>query len=141
MSDEALDHSVKIAHLTMLQGVITRMGSNSFTLKTLSISFGAAFIAVIASAKNPNFYYAIGAVVPIVMFWLMDAAYLRQERLYRRMYEAVRKDEEIELYSMDASVFSDDVKHAVWLALTWSVGWFYAAVLFGLFVISWLIIK
>ena len=42
------DESIRIAHLTMLQGVITRMGANSFTLKALAATFGSAAVAVMA---------------------------------------------------------------------------------------------
>ena len=141
MNDDNLNHSIKIAHLTMIQGVITRMGANSFTLKTLSISLAAAFVAVITAAKKPSYYYIMGAVIPIVMFWLMDAGYLRLERMYRRMYDAVRTDAEIEAYSMDATIFSEEIAKAWKLAFTWSLAWFYLAVLIGLIIISSLIIN
>ncbi len=126
----------------MIQGVITRMGANSFTLKTLSISFAGVFVAVITAADKPSFYYTIGAVIPIIMFWMMDAAYLRLERMYRHMYDVVRNDTDnnFEAYSMDASVFNDEVVKAWRLAFTWSVAWFYCAVLIGFIFISGLII-
>ncbi len=80
---EVQDESIRIAHLTMLQGVITRMGANSFTLKALAATFGSAAVAVMATAETPSPYYAVAAVVPMIIFWLMDAQYLRLERAYR----------------------------------------------------------
>ena len=126
--------SIRIAHLTMLQGVITRMGANSFTLKALSATFGSAAVAITATADNPSLYYAIAAFVPVLIFWLMDAQYLRYERAYRNLYEHVRKGEEIEAYSLDAAPFMQDIRSVFRVALSWSVSLFYLAILvsFGL---------
>ena len=78
--------SVRVAHLTLLQGVVTRMGANSFKLKALAATFGSAGIAIMATMQNPSPYYPVAAVIPIVIFWLMDAQYLRLERGYRHMF-------------------------------------------------------
>ena len=71
------DESIRIAHLTMLQGVITRMGANSFTLKALAVTFGSAAVVIMATVETPSPYCAVAAVVPMIIFWLMDAQYLR----------------------------------------------------------------
>lgn len=131
--------AVKIAHLTMLQGVITRMGANSFTLKALSASFGSAGIAVMATVDKPSPYYAVAALIPILMFWLMDAQYLRYERGYRKLFDKVRRGEEVDSYSLDASPFLRDMEHVMKLALSWSVSVFYAAILIAFAVVALLI--
>ena len=41
--------AMRIAHPAMLQGVITRMGANPFTLKALAAAFGSAAVAVMAT--------------------------------------------------------------------------------------------
>lgn len=128
--------SMKIAHLTMLQGVITRMGANSFALKALSATFGSAAIAALASSSDPSPLYAVAAVVPIFMFWIMDAQYLRIERAYRTLYEKVRKGEEVDAYSLDASAFMSHVGMAIRLAFSWSVAIFYLAMVGSLALIA-----
>lgn len=65
-----VSESIRIAHLTMLQGVMARMGSNSFALKALSATFGSAAIAIMATAQKPSPYYAVAALVPILVFGL-----------------------------------------------------------------------
>ena len=97
--------SIRIAHLAMLQGVIARMGSNSFTLKALAATFASAAIAVMATAQKSSPYYAVAALVPIIIFWLMDAQYLRYERSYRKLFERVRRGEEVEAYDLNAEPF------------------------------------
>ena len=135
------DESIRIAHLTMLLGVITRMGANSFTLKALAATFGSAAVAVMATAEKPSPYYAISAIVPVIMFWLMDAQYLRLERAYRVLYEHVRKGEEIESYSLEATPFMQDTASVFRLALSRSVSWFYVAIFLSLGVVALLIFR
>lgn len=143
MTDQRLtiSESVQIAHLSMLQGVITRMGANSFTLKALSASFGSAAIAVMATVDRPSPYYAISAVVPIFIFWLMDAQYLRYERGYRKLFDLVRRGEHLDPYDLDASPFMSDIQPVLRLAISWSVAGFYLAILTGLGIVATLIIK
>ena len=135
------DESIRIAHLTMLQGVITRMGANSFTLKALAATFGSAAVAVMATVEKPSPYYAVAAIVPMIIFWLMDAQYLRLERAYRKLYDHVRKGEEVEAYSLEATPFMKDTASVLRLAVSWSVSWFYVAILLSLGGVACLIFK
>lgn len=138
---EPQDESIRIAHLTMLQGVIARMGSNSFTLKALSATFGSAAVAIMATADKPSPYYAIAAIVPMIIFWLMDAQYLRYERGYRRLFDHVRKGGEIEAYSLEAEPFMSEVTPVLRTAFSFSVLWFYAALFLSLGIVAFLIAK
>lgn len=140
MTQQPIDENVKIAHLTMLQGVIARMGANSFTLKALSASFGSAAIAVMATADKPSPYYAISALIPIAMFWLMDAQYLKYERAYRKLFERVRKNEHLDPYCLDPGPFMGEIGNVVRIALSWSVSGFYVALMIGLAVVALLLI-
>ncbi|MBC6402287.1 MAG: hypothetical protein GDA39_02175 [Hyphomonadaceae bacterium] len=130
--DESIRESIRIAHLAMLQGVITRMGANSFTLKALVAAFGSAAVAVMAAVEKPSPYYALAAILPMIILWLMDARYLRLERAYRRLYDHVRKGEGVEAYSLDATPFMKDTAPVLRLAVSWSVGWFYIPILLTL---------
>lgn len=133
------DESIRIAHLTMLQGVITRMGANSFTLKALAATFGSAAVAVMATVETPSPYYVVAAIVPMIVFWLMDAQYLRLERAYRKLYDHVRKGEEVEAYSLEATPFMKDISSVYRLAVSWSVSWFYVAIFLSLGAVAVLI--
>ena len=80
--------------LEFVQSIITRMASNSFLLKGWSITVTTAFLAL--SAKDPNPFFAIIPLFPAIAFWGLDAYYLRQERLYRKLYNDLRLGEEEE---------------------------------------------
>ncbi|MEZ9325809.1 hypothetical protein AB4149_13200 [Vibrio cyclitrophicus] len=81
----------KIAHLTFIQGVINRMGQNSFLLKGWSITVVAALFALAAQGANKQF--VLIAYFPAFMFWVLDGYFLYQERLFRKLYEKVSCNE------------------------------------------------
>lgn len=77
----------KIAHLTFIQGVINRMGQNSFLLKGWSVTVVAALFAL--SSKGADDKFVLIAYFPAFMFWFLDAFFLHQEKLFRKLYEEV----------------------------------------------------
>lgn len=81
----------KIAHLGFIQGIITRMGGNSFLLKGWSVTLVAALFAL--AAKDTNKHYLVLAYFPVLMFWGLDAFFLRTEKLYRKLYDQVARNE------------------------------------------------
>lgn len=124
-----------IAHMSMIQGVINRMAANSLALKTLSVTIASAVLALsIGKDGTSAFIPAIG-LLPIAVFWILDAKYLRLERLYRQLYDHVRLGEETEPFSMKVNVADKNVPSAVRLAFSWSVWWCYASVAIVLIVV------
>jgi hypothetical protein len=94
-------------HLDLLQSVISRMASNSFALKGWSVTVTAALLGLAAKDSSPGF--AIIAFYPALAFWGLDAYYLRQERRFRALYDAVRKDVVVEPFAMDPKGFDAQV--------------------------------
>lgn len=82
----------KYKHLELVQGIVNRMASNSFMLKGWAVTLVAGIFAL--AGKDTDRLYFLVAYVPILVFWGLDAYYLFQERLYRSLYEKVRKTEE-----------------------------------------------
>ena len=80
----------KMEYLKLIQDVITRMANNSFALKGWAITLvvGLFGISVVNNA-GIGFYCII--YIPIITFWFLDTYYLRQERLFRGLYNRVRK--------------------------------------------------
>ncbi len=75
-------------HLGFIQAIIARMAGNSFLIKGWSVTVSAALFALAANDANRSF--AIVALLPALAFWGLDAYYLRQERLFRRLYNESR---------------------------------------------------
>lgn len=104
----------KIAHLQMIQAVITRMAGNSFMVKGWTVTLVAALFALAAVDANRFFVYV--AYLPAVMFWALDAYFLRQEHLFRKLFDHVR---EAKGGTVDFSMST----HPFDVGTTWSVVW------------------
>jgi hypothetical protein len=73
-------------YLDLLQGVITRLGGNSFQLKGWSVALASVIIGLTAKDSHPTLSWL--ALIPVGAFWVLDAYYLAMERLYRERYVA-----------------------------------------------------
>lgn len=107
----------KIKHLEMIQGVINRMANNSFLLKGWSVILVSALFAL--AAKDTNIVFILLAYFPALAFWILDGYFLRQEKLFRKLYDKVRGLDEAEVdFSMDTSSVSNEV--ASWCEVVFS---------------------
>ena len=66
-------------YLTMLQSNIERMATNCKNCKTWMITMVTAFMALESAVKAVNEWILLG-LLPIVLFWYLDAFYLSLER-------------------------------------------------------------
>ncbi len=79
----------QMKHLDFIQGVINRMGSNSFQMKGWMITIVSALLALYSSSSNK--LYLLFAILPTLLFWYLDTYYLQQERKFRGLYNDVAK--------------------------------------------------
>ncbi|OEF98946.1 hypothetical protein BHF71_10570 [Vulcanibacillus modesticaldus] len=91
----------KISYLEMIQGVITRMSTNSFILKGWAITLIAGILAF--ASTNTNKMYFLVAYIPILIFWFLDSYYLQLERKYRKLYDKARMNQEND-FNMEISI-------------------------------------
>ena len=119
----------KRLHLQMIQAVVSRMASNLFFLKGWTITLIAALFALSAKDKNPK--YILIAYFPVIMFWILDGYFLSQERLFRGLYDDVRKRDEKDIdFSMDTNRYKGNNRNS-WLHSMYSptLLWFYLPVI------------
>lgn len=97
----------QVKHLELIQGVISRMAGNSALLKGWSVTLAAALIGL-AAGKDAKVQYALLGLLPPIFFAILDAFYLRQERLFRKLYDRIRKMPQAQWdtdpFTMDTSV-------------------------------------
>ena len=74
----------QLKHLEMIQGAIARMAGNSFLLKGWNITIAVGTIAL--TAKDSRADLAAIAILPIFVFWSLDAYYLALERGFRALF-------------------------------------------------------
>lgn len=93
----------KMKHLEFVQNVITRMNTNSFQLKGWMITIVSALLALYVSSNKVLYIFV--AIVPVIVFWCLDAFYLKQERLYRKLYQDIVNDNNVSRFDMNASKY------------------------------------
>ncbi len=71
-----------LQYLHMMQENITRMAKNSANAKTWLITIVTGFFAIGCSIKDLDWWLLL-AIIPIIVFWYIDAYYLCLERALR----------------------------------------------------------
>ena len=112
-----MDFDKKKLHLEFLQAAISRMAQHSFLLKAWAVSLVSAMFALAAHQSNPLF--VLLGYVPLCAFWVLDAYYLRQEALFRKLYDKARESDEDMKCSMDTSIVEEEVDS--WLCVMFSM--------------------
>ena len=112
-----LDKDLLNKEISLIQDVIKRMASNSFMIKGWSLSINAIILALLKEKvfEMHIIFLLFVFIFPIISFWYLDAYFLRQERLYRKLYTWViknRYDGNNELpYDLNANRFSKEVRN------------------------------
>jgi hypothetical protein len=80
---EMKESSAVQTHINMLQGIISRMASNSANCKTWAVAILTALIALFADGKLCNSQLWV-CYIPIALFAFLDCYYLGLERHFRK---------------------------------------------------------
>lgn len=75
--------------LDLIQACITRMADNSFRLKELYISLISIALTLMLGQKCELLLIGMFLLVVTIVFWGLDAFFLKMETLYRWKYEWV----------------------------------------------------
>lgn len=105
----------KRKHLDLLQGAISRMASNSFVLKGWSVTLASGLIGL--SAKDANPWVALLALLPVSIFWGLDAYYLALEHKFRDLYKAAIAP--ANLATTDYSMVPGAISGGDWWTAAW----------------------
>lgn len=115
-----------LKEIEIIQDIIKRMAFNSFMIK------GWAITLVVVALLLKGTKYQVGiAFIPLLVFWFLDAYFLWQERLYRKLYEWVidnRLKTDEYLFDMNAYRFKDNVQSRVRIMFSITLGWFYGSI-------------
>ena len=84
MSDIKADSSAVQSYLSILQGIISRMASNSASSKTWCITIVSAILVLLSNNSKPELLHI--ALIPVILFLFLDAYYLGLERSFRNRY-------------------------------------------------------
>jgi len=110
------------AHLNMLQAIIARLAGNSAQCKTWCVTIVSALFGLAGATKSGRI--AVAAIIPILVFGFVDAAYLANEKAYRDLYNRIVARIRGNTYGLgdfgDLSAPSD-AGHYIWAFSSWSV--------------------
>jgi hypothetical protein len=98
-------------HLEFIQAVIARLAGASAMIKGWSLTIAVAAFGFSASREEP--VVAILGLVAVTAFAILDAYYLREERLFRQLFDGVRNDSVVGAYSMNKNQFRSNRKTVV----------------------------
>lgn len=107
----------KRKHLEFIQDIVRRMAGNLFFLRGWTITLISALLALFIKGSNSsNVIYFL--IVLTLVFWILDGYFLSQERLFRDLYNYVRKLKEEEIdFSMDISEYTKFKKNTLLYAM------------------------
>ena len=86
-------NDLKIKKLEMIQSIISRLNSNSFTIKSWCITIISA-IGLFSISALSYLTLLLGMMV-IAVFWIMDSYYLSKEKEFISLYDEVVDSHEI----------------------------------------------
>lgn len=111
--------AAKIKHIEMVQEIISRQAHNSFLVKGWSLALVTivfAFVGTQATSENVVRYpwLILFVLIPVSIFWQLDALFLTQERLFRKLHEAIAEDirentERVKLFELGTQPYVSQV--------------------------------
>jgi hypothetical protein len=101
--------------IDLIQNVINRMANNSFLLKGWLVSLVVVILALTKETivATDLSYFSLILLLPVIVFWYLDAFFLHKEKCYRKLYEWVienREKTQAHLYSLNYTRFEKEVK-------------------------------
>jgi hypothetical protein len=131
--DPAKAAELRVKHLEMVQAIIGRMSNQGATLKNYCLTVTTAVCGFAISLEKPS--VASLALLPIVIFCLLDAQYLRLEKQFRSLFDLIRLEDwntiptfEINRERAPAVPFGDAIR-------SWSILSFYASLAIGVIIL------
>lgn len=126
MTEPLGEHTTR--HLEMIQSVVSRMAGNSFAIKTWAVTLVAALFALGTRESKPSFFLV--ALLPTFTFWGLDAYFLRRERLFRYLFDAVREGRHVSSHAFSMDVTPYESKTRGWAATlkASTVVWLYGSI-------------
>lgn len=126
--------ALRIAHLSMIQGVITRMSGFSASAKTFTITILAGLAAISLQADAAQL--GVIAMISTVTLFLVDSYYMTLEVRFRTLYDevAARDLDQASDLKIVPSIKPGDKKKAINSKSNWL---FYGPVLFACALFIW----
>lgn len=124
-------------HLDYVENIIARMNQNSFKIKGWMITLVTALLALASKIDCKGYVFI--AVIPVLLFWILDAYYLQQERKFKHLYNDIVVGK-IPVYKMEIGSYKDEDSKFLSCLIAKSVWPLYMAMIILLEII-WLVLQ
>jgi len=122
----AVPEGYVLKEIETIQNIINRMAYNSFLIKGWAITLVVGSLLL----KGDKWHVFI-AFIPLLTFWFLDAYFLWQERMYRKLYEWVianRPTTDENLFDMNAYRFRGQIQSKFRIMFSITLGAFYLSI-------------
>ena len=126
MEDDESLKEYMLKEVDIIQDIVKRMAFNSFMIKGWAIT-----LVVVTLLLKGTEYQVWIAFIPLLVFWFLDAYFLWQERMYRKLYYWVinnRLATDEYLFDLNAYRFKDEVQSRFRIMFSITLGWFYGSI-------------
>jgi hypothetical protein len=126
MSELTKNEKLLVEEIKVIQDVIKRMASNSFSVKTWTITLIVA--TLLFKGSNNHIFIAF---IPLIAFWFLDSYYLKQERLFREVHNWItryRLENDDKLFNLNSTPFNDKVQSVFRIMFSVSTLPFYGSI-------------
>jgi len=127
MQDKEILKEYMLKEIEIIQDIIKRMAFNSFMIKGWAITL----VVITLLLKGAEKYQVWLAFIPLLIFWFLDAYFLWQERLYRKLYDWVvnnRLKTDEYLFDMNTYRFRDKVQTIPRIMFSITLASFYGSI-------------
>jgi len=134
MPDKETLREFLLKEVDLIQEIVKRMAFNSFMIKgwTLTLVVASLLLRGTKGTGTESQVWAdFIAFIPLLVFWFLDAYFLWQERMYRKLYEWVvanRLATDEFLLDLNAYRFKEEVQSRFRIMFSTTLGWFYGAI-------------
>lgn len=127
MTESTYNRDDNVKHLELIQAIIARLATNSFFVKSWTVTLSATLFGFAVNSKSWQISAISLFVVPA--FWYLDTYFLWSERLYRKYYEDIAAHWRFRpRFSMDVSAYRHVLN--IWsIAFSQTLAMFYLAIL------------
>ncbi len=106
---ESQNNDILFKEIELIEDCIKRMASNSFLLKGWAVTVLSILLGLMANFHS----WQLGSLLAIfvcVVFWYLDAVYLKLERLYTRKYNwVIQKRKHTDNYQFNLDPFEKNM--------------------------------
>lgn len=100
----------RVRHLADIQVIVSRLSQHSFIIRGWSVTLVSVLFAILSNRSRQSWGMILFALGATLIFWTLDAFYLRRERLFRHLYHAAAARLTQREATVDVRPFDMDVR-------------------------------